>query len=101
MTPADRWLRRLSTFANHGRLWLAVAVVLGARKGQVRRGAIRGIGSMVFSSALGNPVLKGLFCPVPPDLENPQVHRRPPREPGTLTFPSRHSPPAPALVTGP
>jgi hypothetical protein len=31
MTPADRWLRRLSTFANHGRLWLAVAVVLGAR----------------------------------------------------------------------
>jgi diacylglycerol kinase family enzyme/membrane-associated phospholipid phosphatase len=100
MTPADRWLRRLSTFANHGRLWLAVAVVLGARKGQLRRGAIRGIGSMLFSSALVNLVLKRLFGRVRPDLENLQVHRRLRREPGTLSFPSGHSSSASAFVTG-
>src|SRR3954465_9833467 len=112
MTPADRWLRRLSTFANHGRLclappsphparlWLAGAVVLGARKGQLPRGAIRGIGSMLFSSALVNLVLKRLFGRVRPDLENLQVHRRLRREPGTLSFPSGHSSSASAFVTG-
>src|SRR3954468_7600728 len=100
MTPADRWLRRLSTFANHRRLWLAVAVVLGARKGQLRRGAIRGIGSLLVSSALVNLVLRRLFGRVRPDLENLQVHRRLRREPGTLSFPSGHSSSASAFVTG-
>src|SRR4051795_5722680 len=100
MTPADRWLRRLSTFANHGRLWLAVAVVLGARKGQLRRGAIRGIGSMLFSSALVNLVLKRVFGRVRPDLENLQVHRKLRRSPVTLSFPSGHSSSAAAFATG-
>ena len=31
MTPADRWLRRLSTSANHGRLWLVLAALLAIR----------------------------------------------------------------------
>jgi diacylglycerol kinase family enzyme/membrane-associated phospholipid phosphatase len=100
MTPADRWLRRLSTAANHGRLWLALAVVLGARKGSLRRGAIRGVGSMAFSSAVVNIVLKRVFGRVRPDLENLQTHRRLRREPGSLSFPSGHSSSAAAFVTG-
>jgi undecaprenyl-diphosphatase len=100
MTPADRWLRRLSTFANHGRLWLVIGVLLGVRKGPLRRGAVRGLGSMAMSSALVNVVLKRIFGRVRPDLENLQHHRRLRREPGSLSFPSGHSSSAAAFVTG-
>src|SRR3954447_3026724 len=100
MTRADRWLRRLSTSANHGRLWLVIGVLLGARKGPLRRGAIRGVGSMAVSSALVNIVLKRIFGRVRPDLENLQSHRRLRREPGSLSFPSGHSSSAAAFITG-
>ena len=100
MTPADRWLRRLSTFANHGTLWLALGAVLGLRKGPLRRGAVRGVGSLAFSSALVNVVLKRIFGRVRPDLANLQTHRRLRREPNTLSFPSGHSASAAAFVTG-
>src|SRR5687768_8413839 len=100
MTPADRWLRRLSTFANHGRLWMVLGVLLGVRKGPLRRGAVRGLGSLAFSSFLVNAVLKRFFGRVRPDLENLQSHRRLRREPGSLSFPSGHSSSAAAFVTG-
>jgi diacylglycerol kinase family enzyme/membrane-associated phospholipid phosphatase len=100
VTPVDRWLRRLSTAANHGRLWLLFGVLLGARKGHPRRGAVRGIGSLGVSSLLVNVVLKRIFGRVRPDLENLQAHRRLRREPGTLSFPSGHSSSAAAFVTG-
>src|SRR3954454_376000 len=99
-TPADRWLRRLSTAANHGQLWLVLAALLGARKGPLRRGAVRGIGSMWVFSALVNIVLKRIFGRVRPDLENLQSDRRLPRWPGTLSFPSGHSSSAAAFATG-
>jgi undecaprenyl-diphosphatase len=99
-TPADRWLRRLSTFANHGKLGVAIAVVLGARKGPLRRGAIRGVGAQAVSSLIVNAVLKRFFGRVRPDLENLQSHRRLRREPGSLSFPSGHSSSAAAFVTG-
>jgi undecaprenyl-diphosphatase len=99
-TPADRWLRRLSTFANHGKLWLLLAVVLGVRKGPLRRGAIRGVGAQAVSSLVVNVVLKRFFGRVRPDLENLQSHRRLRREPGSLSFPSGHSSSAAAFVTG-
>lgn len=99
-TPADRWLRRLSTFANHGRLWIVIGALLGLRKGPLRRGAIRGLGSMAISSAVVNVVLKRIFGRVRPDLESLQTHRRLRREPGSLSFPSGHSSSAAAFVTG-
>jgi diacylglycerol kinase family enzyme/membrane-associated phospholipid phosphatase len=100
MTPADLWLRRLSTFANHGRLWMVLGVLLGVRKGPLRRGAVRGLGSLAFSSFVVNAVLKRYFGRVRPDLENLQSHRRLRREPGSLSFPSGHSSSAAAFVTG-
>src|SRR3954463_2806696 len=99
-TPADRWLRRLSTAANNGRLWIAIGVLLGLRKGPLRRGAVRGIGSMWVSSAPVNLVLKRFFGRVRPDLANLRSERRLRRSPVTLSFPSGHSSSAAAFVTG-
>ncbi|MFL6095801.1 MAG: phosphatase PAP2 family protein [Blastococcus sp.] len=100
MTPADRWLRRLSAFANKGRLWMVLGALLSLRKGATRRGAIRGLGSMALSSGIVNVVLKRYVGRVRPDLENLQSHRRLRREPGSLSFPSGHSSSAAAFVTG-
>src|SRR3954454_9416454 len=100
MTPADRWLRRLSTAANHGRLWLVLAALLSARKGPLRRGAVRGVGSMWVSSALVNLVLKRIFGRVRPDMANLRSERTLRRSPVTQSFPSGHSSSAAAFVTG-
>ncbi len=99
-TPADRWLRRLSTAANHGRLWMAIGVLLGLRKGQLRRGAVRGLGSMAFSSLVVNVVLKRLFGRIRPDMANLRSERSLRRSPVTLSFPSGHSSSAAAFATG-
>ncbi len=98
-SPADRWLRRLSTAADHGRLWFAVALLLGLRRGPLRRGAIRGIGSLTVSSTVANAVLKRLFGRVRPDLDAMASHRRLPRAPHTFSFPSGHSASAGAFAT--
>lgn len=100
LTPADRWLRRLSTLADHGVLWLVFALLLGSRRGRLRRGAVRGVGSMAVSSGLVNAVLKRLFGRVRPDLANLRTERRLRREPGSLSFPSGHAGSAAAFVTG-
>jgi undecaprenyl-diphosphatase len=99
-SPADRWLRRLSNAANHGRIWLAIAVVLGLKKGPLRRGAVRGLGSLGFSSLLVNVVLKRIFGRVRPDLENLRADRTLRRSPVTLSFPSGHAASAAAFATG-
>src|SRR3954469_6790028 len=99
-SPADRWLRRLSNAANNGRIWIAIAVLLGAKKGSLRRGAIRGLGSLSVSSLLVNLVLKRIFGRVRPDMANLRSERRLRRSPMTLSFPSGHSASAAAFVTG-
>src|SRR4051794_13814367 len=99
-SPADVWLRRLSNSANQGRIWLTLAALLGIKKGSLRRGALRGLGSMWVSSLLVNLVLKRLFGRVRPDLTNLRSDRRLRRSPVTLSFPSGHSSSAGAFVTG-
>src|SRR4051812_19761562 len=99
-SPADRWLRRLSNAANHGRIWIAIAVLLGVKKGSLRRGAIRGLGSLSVSSLLVNLVLKRIFGRVRPDMANLRSERRLRRSPVTQSFPSGHAASAAAFVTG-
>ncbi|MGI8532599.1 MAG: phosphatase PAP2 family protein, partial [Geodermatophilaceae bacterium] len=96
---ADGALRALSKAANHGRLWFAVAAVLGARKGTGRRAAIRAVGSLSVSSALTNVVAKQLFDRGRPDLAEHPVVRRLRREPVSSSFPSGHSASAAAFAT--
>jgi diacylglycerol kinase family enzyme/membrane-associated phospholipid phosphatase len=99
-SPADRWLRRLSRWADRGRLWMVIGVLLGLRKGPTRRGAIRGLGSMAFSSALVNAVLKRFFNRVRPELGARPAERLLRRIHKTPSFPSGHSSSAAAFVTG-
>ncbi|MGY2083176.1 phosphatase PAP2 family protein [Blastococcus sp. SYSU DS0539] len=99
-SPADRWLRRLSTAADHGALWVLIGLVLSTQPGPLRRGALRGAGSMLVSSGVVNAVLKRAFGRVRPDLANLVTERRLRREPGSLSFPSGHASSAAAFVTG-
>src|SRR3954466_14716117 len=99
-SAADRWIRRLSNAANHGRLWLVLAALLGLKKGSLRRGAVRGLGSLTVSSVLVNVVLKRIFGRVRPDLANVRAHRQLRRSPVTESFPSGHSASAAAFATG-
>ncbi len=99
-SPADRWLRRLSTAADHGRLWFAIALLLGARPGPLRRGVLRALGSLTIASTVVNAVLKRVFGRVRPDLANLATTRRLHRDPRTFSFPSGHSASAGAFATG-
>ncbi|MGY1840900.1 MULTISPECIES: phosphatase PAP2 family protein [unclassified Modestobacter] len=99
-TRADGWLRRLSTAADRGALWLGLAVVLGRREGRLRRAAVRGVGSQLVSSALVNLVLKRLFHRVRPDLTTVATSRALRRAPHTPSFPSGHAASAAAFATG-
>ncbi len=99
-SPADRWLRRLSGWADHGVLWLVVAVATGARPGRLRRGALRGVGSMAASSALVNVVLKPVFRRARPELGDLHPDRLLRRTHVTPSFPSGHAASAGAFVTG-
>ncbi len=99
-TRVDGWLRRLSEFADHGKLWLVVGLALGLKKGAPRRAAVRGLGSMAVSSALVNVVLKRVFGRVRPDVEAVASSRSLGRAPHTSSFPSGHSASAAAFATG-
>ncbi len=99
-SPADRWLRRLSVTADHGKLWLGIAALLALRPGRLRRAAVRGVAAQGLSSLLVNAVLKRLFGRVRPDLAQLQTHRQLRRAPGSLSFPSGHSSSAAAFTTG-
>jgi len=99
-SPADRWLRRLSVLADHGKLWFGLAAVLSLFGGRWRRAAIRGVAAQGVSSLVTNTVLKQQFGRVRPDIANFRSDRKLRRELGTLSFPSGHSSSAGAFVTG-
>lgn len=97
---ADRVLQALSRAADHGMLWWAIAGILTVMGGRPRRGAARGMLSLLCASAVANGVLKPVF----------PRRRPPPREwstplrgvpiPRSSSFPSGHSASAAAFVTG-
>ncbi|MGY1752108.1 phosphatase PAP2 family protein [Blastococcus sp. SYSU D01042] len=98
-SPADRWLRRLTRSANHGRLWLVLGGLLALRRGSLRRAALRGVGSMAVTSALTNAVLKTVFRRGRPEHSG-RAERMLRRSPTSSSFPSGHAASAAAFVTG-
>ena len=97
----DRALPVLSRAANHSKLWMACAAVIalsGRRQGQ--RAAVRGLGSVAFTSALVNLGIKRRVCRPRPSLRNVPAIRRLPVQPLTTSFPSGHAASAAAFATG-
>ncbi|WP_199584711.1 phosphatase PAP2 family protein [Blastococcus sp. TF02A-30] len=99
-SPADRWLRRLSRAADKGKLWVVVAALLATRRGALRRGAVRGAGSMAITSAVVNAVLKPVFRRGRPQTGGISADRLLRRPPTSTSFPSGHSASAAAFATG-
>jgi membrane-associated phospholipid phosphatase len=96
----DRVMPELSVLANHGKLWIALAIGLrltGHRRAS--RAAWRGLGSLAAASATANLIGKGLASRSRPDADVPAA-RRLPEAPWTSSFPSGHSASAAAFATG-
>lgn len=96
----DRRLARLSHRADRSRLWFEIAAALYLLGGKPRRGAVRGIASLIVGSALANLVGKQIFGGDRPLLKDVPVPRRLTRTPTSGSFPSGHSASAAAFVTG-
>lgn len=98
-TRADDVITALSKSADKSKLWWCVAVVLAAKKGPTRRGALRGVVAIAGASAAANLIGKPLFPRRRPAAEQVPVHRRLVRRPTSSSFPSGHSASAAAFVT--
>jgi diacylglycerol kinase family enzyme/membrane-associated phospholipid phosphatase len=98
-TRADQLLGSLSKAANQSRLWWVVAAVLAARKGQARRGALRGVAAIAGASAAANLIGKPLFPRRRPAEDEVPAHRRLRERPVSSSFPSGHAASAAAFAT--
>ncbi|MCW2545045.1 MAG: phosphoesterase [Frankiales bacterium] len=94
----DRVLPPLTTSADHGLLWFAVAGVLSLT-GQ-RRAAVRGLASLALASSVANVPAKLATRRTRPRLHPVPVPRQLLRQPSTSSFPSGHSASAAAFATG-
>ena len=96
----DLVLSRLSSAADHSKLWLAVAGTLALKPGRPRRAAVVGVASIALASATANLVGKGLLRRERPDRAG--VHLPAGRQvkmPASTSFPSGHSASAFAFAT--
>ena len=96
----DLVLSRLSSAADHSKLWFAVAAGLALKRGRPRRAALVGVASIGLASATANLVGKGLLRRARPDRAGLRVPAgRKVRMPGSTSFPSGHSASAFAFAT--
>jgi undecaprenyl-diphosphatase len=96
----DLVLSRLSSAADHSKLWFAVAAALALKPGRPRRAALLGVASIGLASATANLVGKGLLRRARPDRAGVNLPAgRKVRMPGSTSFPSGHSASAFAFAT--
>lgn len=96
----DVFFRRLSASANHGKLWIAVAAVMGAFPGKTRRAALHGLLAQAVASAVTNGVFKTLLPRTRPLPEHLPVFRFVHPQPTSSSMPSGHSASAVAFSVG-
>ena len=97
----DTVMPRLTGAADHSKLWLAIAAVLGAAGStSVRRGAGRGVISLAVTSLLTNQVAKRIWRRPRPDHTLIPAVRRTRRIPASTSLPSGHSASAAAFAVG-
>lgn len=97
----DRPLVAMSTLADGGLLWYAVAGLAwwkGGRRG--RRAAVQGLASLGVAAALVNGPAKLTVRRPRPPIEDVPAHRRPRRPPRTTSFPSGHAGTSSAFAVG-
>ena len=94
----DKVLPPLTSSADHGGLWFAVAGLL-ALAGQ-RRAAVRGLASLGVASAVANGPVKWAARRSRPGLDSVPVLRQLSLQPKTSSFPSGHSASAAAFAAG-
>jgi diacylglycerol kinase family enzyme len=98
--PVDIALRALTQSANHGRLWMGIALAGALAGGRYRRAGVRGLGSLALASFVSNSLIKPVVGRRRPDLERTKLARRIGERPWTSSFPSGHSASAGAFATG-
>jgi undecaprenyl-diphosphatase len=97
----DATMPRLSRFADHSKLWLAIAaaiVVIGGPSTQ--RGATRGLVSLAVTSLVTNQVAKRVWRRPRPNWHLVPLARQGRRTPTSNSLPSGHSASAAAFAVG-
>lgn len=95
----DAFLKVLTGLANHSVLWLAIATVLGLRRGATRRGALRGGLAIAGASLTANAIAKPLMPRRRPAADALPNFRTLAEHPTSSSFPSGHSASAAAFAT--
>jgi diacylglycerol kinase family enzyme/membrane-associated phospholipid phosphatase len=97
----DAVMPRLTSAADHSKLWFAIAVLLGAsRRRPAIRGATRGVATLAVTSLLTNQVAKRVWVRPRPNWATVPIVRRSLRMPTSNSLPSGHSASAAAFAVG-
>lgn len=97
----DTTMPRLTSAADHSKLWFAIAAAMGALGGpSLRRGATRGVVSLAVTSLVTNQLAKRIWRRPRPDHSLIPVVRRSRRMPTSNSLPSGHSASAAAFAVG-
>jgi undecaprenyl-diphosphatase len=97
----DAVMPRLTSAADHSKLWFAIAILLGAtRRRSAVRGATRGVASLAVTSLLTNQVAKRIWRRPRPNWATVPIVRRSLRMPTSNSLPSGHSASAAAFAVG-
>ncbi|WP_265443474.1 bifunctional phosphatase PAP2/diacylglycerol kinase family protein [Flexivirga meconopsidis] len=96
----DRLMPRLTDAADHSKLWLGIAALLGvSRKRRAQRAAMRGVATIAMSSLITNQIAKRTNRRPRPSLRSVPLSRMSRRLPTSTSFPSGHASSAAAFVT--
>ena len=97
----DAVMPRLTSAADHSKLWLAIAGALVAtRHNATQRGALRGVASLAVTSVFTNQVAKQTWKRPRPNKLVVPLARRGRRTPTSNSLPSGHSASAAAFAVG-
>jgi diacylglycerol kinase family enzyme/membrane-associated phospholipid phosphatase len=97
----DSVMPKLTHAADHSKLWLAIAAVIGAAGSTpMKRGAARGVATLAVTSLLTNQVAKRVWVRDRPNWTTVPLVRRSRRMPTSNSLPSGHSASAAAFAVG-
>ncbi len=96
----DTFFRRLSSSANHGKLWVGAAAIMALFPGRPRRAALHGLIAQAVASAVTNAGFKTLLPRTRPLPEHLPVFRFVHPQPTSSSMPSGHSASAIAFAVG-